>query len=603
MCGIIGYLGNKNCLNVIIDGLERLEYRGYDSAGIAYNKDGKVEIIKEKGKIANLKSKLDFKIESNLGIGHTRWATHGLPNIVNSHPHKVGKITIVHNGIIENYVELKKELEELGYKFKSDTDTEVACALLDHIYSETNSMEQTMAIFKDKAKGAYALGILCDDHMHHLYAVKKDSPLIIAIGDKEKYIASDVPAILKYTNKYIILDDGEFAKLNPEKVIVYDNNIEIIKKEIHTFEGNASSMDKNGYEHYMLKEINEEAEVIKATTLPYIEDGIDSLIKNIPNLTRFNKIEIIACGSAMHAGLIGKTLIEEYANVPVNVELASEYRYKKLFLDKKSLVIVISQSGETADTLAALKIAKSHGAYTLGIINVVGSSIARYSDYVLYTKAGSEIAVATTKAYSTQVAMLGLIALNLAYHNKTMTKDEINEVISEIRKLPTNIQSVLNEQPEYRKIAKKLYKHNDIFFIGRNVDYALAMEGSLKLKEISYINSQGYAAGELKHGTISLIDKGTPVFAIVTEKAIADKTISNIKECKARGADITFIVSEDLDVKDDFYNQKIVIPTNHKTIQSVLTVIPLQLIAYEIAKLRKCDIDKPKNLAKSVTVE
>ncbi|MBO5414793.1 MAG: glutamine--fructose-6-phosphate transaminase (isomerizing) [Bacilli bacterium] len=603
MCGIIGYLGNKNCLNVIIDGLERLEYRGYDSAGIAYNKDGKVEIIKEKGKIANLKSKLDFKIESNLGIGHTRWATHGQPNNVNSHPHKVGKITIVHNGIIENYVELKKELEELGYKFKSDTDTEVACALLDHIYSETNSMEQTMAIFKDKAKGAYALGILCDDHMHHLYAVKKDSPLIIAIGDKEKYIASDVPAILKYTNKYIILDDGEFAKLNPEKVIVYDNNIEIIKKEIHTFEGNASSMDKNGYEHYMLKEINEEAEVIKATTLPYIEDGIDSLIKNIPNLTRFNKIEIIACGSAMHAGLIGKTLIEEYANIPVNVELASEYRYKKLFLDKKSLVIVISQSGETADTLAALKIAKSHGAYTLGIINVVGSSIARYSDHVLYTKAGSEIAVATTKAYSTQVAMLGLIALNLAYHNKTMTKDEINEVISEIRKLPTNIQSVLNEQPEYRKIAKKLYKHNDIFFIGRNVDYALAMEGSLKLKEISYINSQGYAAGELKHGTISLIDKGTPVFAIVTEKAIADKTISNIKECKARGADITFIVSEDLDVKDDFYNQKIVIPTNHKTIQSVLTVIPLQLIAYEIAKLRKCDIDKPKNLAKSVTVE
>lgn len=603
MCGIIGYLGNKNCLNVIIDGLERLEYRGYDSAGIAYNKDGKVEIIKEKGKIANLKSKLDFKIESNLGIGHTRWATHGQPNNVNSHPHKVGKITIVHNGIIENYVELKRELEELGYKFKSDTDTEVACALLDHIYSETNSMEQTMAIFKDKAKGAYALGILCDDHMHHLYAVKKDSPLIIAIGDKEKYIASDVPAILKYTNKYIILDDGEFAKLNPEKVIVYDNNIEIVKKEIHTFEGNASSMDKNGYEHYMLKEINEEAEVIKATTLPYIEDGIDSLIKNIPNLTHFNKIEIIACGSAMHAGLIGKTLIEEYANIPVNVELASEYRYKKLFLDKKSLVIVISQSGETADTLAALKIAKSHGAYTLGIINVVGSSIARYSDHVLYTKAGSEIAVATTKAYSTQVAMLGLIALNLAYHNKTMTKDEINEVISEIRKLPTNIQSVLNEQPEYRKIAKKLYKHNDIFFIGRNVDYALAMEGSLKLKEISYINSQGYAAGELKHGTISLIDKGTPVFAIVTEKTIADKTISNIKECKARGADITFIVSEELDVKDDFYNQKIVIPTNHKTIQSVLTVIPLQLIAYEIAKLRKCDIDKPKNLAKSVTVE
>ena len=603
MCGIIGYVGDKRCLQVIIDGLERLEYRGYDSAGIAFVKNDKLEIEKEKGKIANLKNKLNMKTEANLGIGHTRWATHGEPNYVNSHPHKVGKISIVHNGIIENYVELKKELIENGYVFKSSTDTEVACALLDHIYKETNSMEQAIAIFKERAIGAYALGIICDDHLHHLYAVKKDSPLIIAIGNEENYIASDVPAILKYTNKYIILDDGEFAKMSNQRVIVYDRNADIVKKDIKTFEGSSNVIDKNGYDHYMLKEIYEEPEIIKATALPYIENGITSLKENMPDFSKYKRIDIVACGSAMHAGMVGKSVIEEFANIPTNVEVASEYRYKKLFLNKETLVIVVSQSGETADSLAALKIAKEAGADTLGIINVVGSTISRNADMVLYTKAGAEIAVATTKAYSSQITILALIAMNIAICNGSMCDKEANDIISCIRKLPTNIQSALNEHDEYKEIAKKLYKHNDIFFIGRNTDYALAMEGSLKLKEISYINSQSYPAGELKHGTISLIDKGTPVIAIVTEAKIADKTISNIKECKSRGANVTLIVTEDLDVNDNFYDQKVIIPKTSKLVQAVLTVVPLQLISYEIAKYRKCDIDKPKNLAKSVTVE
>jgi glucosamine--fructose-6-phosphate aminotransferase (isomerizing) len=603
MCGIIGYVGDKRCLQVVIDGLERLEYRGYDSAGIAYVKDGKLEIEKEKGKIANLKEKLDFSIQSNLGIGHTRWATHGEPNYINSHPHKVGRISIVHNGIIENYMELRKELTEMGYEFKSTTDTEVACALLDHIYNETDSIEQTIAIFKEKAIGAYALGIICDDDLNHLYAVKKDSPLIIAIGDKENYIASDVPAILKYTNKYIVLDDGEFAKINSDKVIVYDKNAEIIKKDIKIFEGSSNVAEKNGYEHYMLKEIYEQPDVIKATALPYIENGLESLKANMPNFSKYERIDIVACGSAMHAGMVGKSIIEEFANIPVNVEVASEYRYKRLFLNNKVLVIVISQSGETADTLAAIKVAKDAGSDTLGIINVIGSTISRHADMVLYTKAGTEIAVATTKAYSTQIILLALIAINIAVTNNSMNEYDAEEIISSIRKLPTNIQSILNEHETYKKIADKLYKHNDIFFIGRGIDYAISMEGSLKLKEISYTNSQSYPAGELKHGTISLIEEGTPVISIVTEENIADKTISNIKECTSRGADVTLLITENLNSDENFYNQKILIPKTSKLVQAVLAVIPLQLLSYEIAKNRGCDIDKPKNLAKSVTVE
>ena len=603
MCGIIGYVGKKNnALDVIIEGLLRLEYRGYDSAGIAYVKDGLLNIEKEKGKIANLKEKLDFNDKSNLGIGHTRWATHGEPNYVNSHPHKVGKISIVHNGIIENYSELKEELIEKGYEFKSSTDTEVACALLDYIYSETNSIEQTIAIFKEKARGAYALGIIVDDDYNHLYAVKKDSPLIIACGDNENYIASDVPAILKYTNKYIVLNDGEFAKISADKILVYDENADLRKVEVKEFKGDSNAVEKNGYDHFMLKEIYEQPEVIKATTLPYIEKGIESLIDNMPDFSKYKKIDIVACGSAYHAGLVGKTLIEEFANIPVTVDIASEYRYKKLFLDEETLVIVVSQSGETADTLAALKIAKEHGSDTLGIINVVESSIARAAHQVLYTKAGAEIAVATTKAYSSQIALLSLIALNIA-NNKTMKQEEVFEVLKGIRALPTQMQSVLNEREHYKEIAEKIYNHDSIFFIGRDIDYALSMEGSLKLKEISYINSQAYAAGELKHGTISLIEEGTPVIALVTEEKIAEKTISNIKEVKARGAKVILVASENINISGDFYDELILVPDANKLIKPMLTVIPLQMLSYEIAKLRGCDIDKPKNLAKSVTVE
>ena len=603
MCGIIGYVGKKNnALDVIIEGLLRLEYRGYDSAGIAYVKDGLLNIEKEKGKIANLKEKLDFNDKSNLGIGHTRWATHGEPNYVNSHPHKVGKISIVHNGIIENYSELKEELIEKGYEFKSSTDTEVACALLDYIYSETNSIEQTIAIFKEKARGAYALGIIVDDDYNHLYAVKKDSPLIIACGEDENYIASDVPAILKYTNKYIVLNDGEFAKISADKILVYDENADLRKVEVKEFKGDSNAVEKNGYDHFMLKEIYEQPEVIKATTLPYIEKGVDSLIDNMPDFSKYKKIDIVACGSAYHAGLVGKTLIEEFANIPVTVDIASEYRYKKLFLDEETLVIVVSQSGETADTLAALKIAKEHGSDTLGIINVVESSIARAAHQVLYTKAGAEIAVATTKAYSSQIALLSLIALYIA-NNKTMKQEEVLEVLKGIRALPTQMQSVLNEREHYKEIAEKIYDHDSIFFIGRDIDYALSMEGSLKLKEISYINSQAYAAGELKHGTISLIEEGTPVIALVTEEKIAEKTISNIKEVKARGAKVILVASENINISGDFYDELILVPDANKLIKPMLTVIPLQMLSYEIAKLRGCDIDKPKNLAKSVTVE
>ena len=604
MCGIIGYVGKNNALNVIIDGLERLEYRGYDSAGIAYlNSDGLLDIKKEKGKIKNLKETLDFDIKSSLGIGHTRWATHGEPNFVNSHPHKVGKITIVHNGIIENYMELKQELLKSGYSFKSNTDTEVACALLDKIYNETNSIEHTISIFRKKARGAYALGIIVDDDYNHLYAVKKDSPLIIALGDKENYIASDVPAILKYTNKYITIEDGEFAKISSDKVLVYDNNADLKKYEVKTFSGNSNDVMKNGYDHYMLKEIYEQPEVIKKTTLPIIEKDLESLVNNMPDFSKYKKIDIVACGSAYHAGLVGKNLIEEYANVPVNVDIASEYRYKKLFIDKDTLVIVVSQSGETADTLAALNIAKTHGCDVMGIINVVESSIARKSDIVMYTKAGAEIAVATTKAYSCQIALLSLIALNIAYKNKEIDKSKALEVLKSIRCLPTNMQSVLNEFDEYKKIANKIYNNDKIFYIGRDIDYALSMEGSLKLKEISYINSQCYAAGELKHGTISLIDEGTPVIALVTNEKMAEKTISNIKEVKARGAYVILVATDNINTDGDYYDEKIVVPCTNKFVQPILTIIPLQMLSYEIARLRGCDIDKPKNLAKSVTVE
>ena len=601
MCGIVGYVGKKNnALQVLIEGLENLEYRGYDSAGVAFLNKDKIDIIKKQGKIKNLKQSLP-DLNTNIGIGHTRWATHGVANETNSHPHKCGKMTIVHNGIIENYEEIKRSLINSGYKFKTETDTEVACALIDNIYSEVKDITKTIEIFQKKVRGSYAIGLVCDDDYENLYAIKKNSPLIIAHGENENYIASDMPAILKFTKNFIALNDGDFAKISANDIKVFNKDGIEINKELKSFEGDLSSIDKNGYEHYMQKEIMEQPEVIKKTMNEYLTNNLDNLFKNMPDFSKYQKIHIVACGSAMHAGLVGKSLIEEYANVPVDVEIASEFRYKKLFLDENSLVIAVSQSGETADTLAAVEIAKKNNADTLGIINVVGSSIARESDLVLYTKAGNEIAVATTKAYSAQTALLSLIALNIG--QKNISKTELKELLESIKKLPAQMEILLNKDKKYQEIAETIYNKEDIFFIGRDIDYAIAMEGSLKLKEISYIHSEAYPAGELKHGTISLIEEGTPVISIVTNKNIAEKTISNIKEVKSRGAEVILLTNSECDVDSDFYNKKIVIPTTHKLIQPLLTILPLQKISYEVAKLRGADIDQPKNLAKSVTVE
>ena len=597
MCGIVGYIGKKNAIEILINGLEKLEYRGYDSAGIAFLTDD-IKILKNKGKIKNLKNKINFDEKSTLGIGHTRRATHGEANEINAHPHQVGKITLVHNGIIENYEEIKKELINKGYTFKTETDSEVGCALLDFLYQKNQNMIKSIEEFKTIVKGSYALGIICSDDKDTLYTVKNASPLIIGVGDNENFIASDVPAILKYTNKYITLDDLEFAKITKDKIECYDKKNKVIKKDIKIFSGDAMDIEKNGYEHFMLKEIHEEPSVIKKTFDKYIDNN--KIGDKIPDLSKYKKITIVACGSAYHAGLIGKNLIENYANIPVDVEIASEYRYKKHFFNEKELVIVVSQSGETADTLASLKLAKENKIDTLGIINVKESSIARESDIVLYTEAGNEIAVATTKAYSTQVALFSLISLTIANKNNLLNKDEIIEILKEIKLLPNKIEQLINNDI-YQKIAEEIYKDDDIFFLGRGIDYAIALEGSLKLKEISYIHSEAYAAGELKHGTISLIDKDTPVIAIITDNNIKDKTISNVKEVKARGAKTILISNENLD--NSCFDKKVIIPSIHPLLQPLLTVIPLQLIAYEVAKLRDCDIDKPKNLAKSVTVE
>ncbi len=627
MCGIIGYVGkNRKAQEVLINGLESLEYRGYDSAGIATVVDNKLTITKEKGKLANLEKMLE-KSEANLGIGHTRWATNGEANQVNSHPHQQGKITIVHNGIIENAGELAKQLIEKGVIFKSETDTEVAAALLNDLYCKTNDINKTLIEFQKMVRGAYALGIIVDGDYDNLYAIRKDSPLIIALGENENYIASDVPAIIKYTNKYIELNNGDFAKIQADKIVCYDLNGREIEKETNEFPIEDYDITKNGYEHIMLKEIHEQPTVIKNTISPYLEDGIDSLIKNMPDFSKYNKIIITACGSAMHAGLVGKYMIEEFADIPVDVEIASEFRYKKVFIDDKSLVIGVSQSGETADTLKAIEKAKEKGADTLGIISKKGSTIARNVDCTLYTNSGIEVAVATTKAYSAQVALLSLVALNIANHKNNISNAEIKEILQAVKELPIQMDTLLNKEhcEQYKNIANTLYNHNDIFYIGRGIDYALCMEGSLKLKEISYIHSEAYAAGELKHGTISLIEpnktainlktqsimnlSGTPVIGVITDDKIAEKTFNNLEETRARGSQNYIITTEKLNetfsTNENYnnYYSKIIIPNTHKLFQPLLTVLPLQLIAYETANFKGEEIDKPRNLAKSVTVE
>lgn len=580
MCGIIGYVGEKRfSIDVIIDGLKHLEYRGYDSAGIAYVKDNNVVIEREVGRISNLESVLK-KDTSHIGIGHTRWATHGKPTKENAHPHKVGNITLVHNGIIDNFMELKSTLMSEDYTFKSDTDTEVAAAYIDSLYKENNDMIKSLSICVNKFLGSYAFGIINELETDVLYALRKDSPLIIGVGENENFIASDVPSILKYTNKYIDIENDKIVKITKDKVTVYDKNCNIINKEISVFEGNANLVEKNGYETYMLKEIHEEAEVIKKTS----EASIDFD-------TKYDEIDIVACGSAYHAGLVGKYMIEKLCNIKVNVCIASEYQYDKHFYKGKTLVIAISQSGETADTKKCVNIANDMGVDTLGIVNVKGSSIARICKHVIYTLAGPEIAVATTKAYLAQITTLILLAVK---NSKEMVNTE------DLQKLPYYIETLINK--DYTSLANMLYTKDDIYFIGRGIDYALCMEGSLKLKEISYIHSEAYAAGELKHGTISLISEGTPVIVVATSDELYLKTISNAKEVKARGAYVILVTDKEV-INEGVYDELISIPKVTEELRPILTIIPLQLISYEVAKLRGNDIDKPKNLAKSVTVE
>lgn len=581
MCGIIGYVGEKRfSIDVIIDGLKHLEYRGYDSAGIAYVKDNNVVIEREVGRISNLESVLK-KDTSHIGIGHTRWATHGKPTRENAHPHKVGNITLVHNGIIDNFMELKSVLMSEGYTFKSDTDTEVAAAYIDFLYKENNDMIKSLSICVSKFLGSYAFGIINELETDVLYALRKDSPLIIGVGENENFIASDVPSILKYTNKYIDIENDEIVKITKDEVTVYDKNYNIINKEISVFDGDANLVEKNGYETYMLKEIHEEAEVIKKTS----EASIDF------DITKYDEIDIVACGSAYHAGLVGKYMIEKLCNIKVNVCIASEYQYDKYFYKGKILVIAISQSGETADTKKCVNIANDMGVDTLGIVNVKGSSIARICKHVIYTLAGPEIAVATTKAYLAQITTLILLAVK-------NSKEKINT--EDLQKLPYYIETLINK--DYTSLANMLYTKDDIYFIGRGIDYALCMEGSLKLKEISYIHSEAYAAGELKHGTISLISEGTPVIVVATSDELYLKTISNAKEVKARGAYVILVTDKEV-INEGVYDELISIPKVTEELRPILTIIPLQLISYEVAKLKGNDIDKPKNLAKSVTVE
>ena len=581
MCGIIGYVGEKRfSIDVIIDGLKHLEYRGYDSAGIAYVKDNNVVIEREVGRISNLENVLK-KDTSHIGIGHTRWATHGKPTKENAHPHKVGNITLVHNGIIDNFMELKSTLMSEGYTFKSDTDTEVAAAYIDSLYKENNDMIKSLSICVNKFLGSYAFGIINELETDVLYALRKDSPLIIGVGENENFIASDVPSILKYTNKYIDIENDEIVKITKDEVTVYDKNCNIINKEISVFEGDANLVEKNGYETYMLKEIHEEAEVIKKTS----ESSIDF------DITKYDEIDIVACGSAYHAGLVGKYMIEKLCNIKVNVCIASEYQYDKHFYKGKTLVIAISQSGETADTKKCVNIANDMGVDTLGIVNVKGSSIARICKHVIYTLAGPEIAVATTKAYLAQITTLILLAVK-------NSKEKINA--EDLQKLPYYIETLINK--DYTSLANMLMTKDDIYFIGRGIDYALCMEGSLKLKEISYIHSEAYAAGELKHGTISLISEGTPVIVVATSDELYLKTISNAKEVKARGAYVILVTDKEV-INEGVYDELISIPKVTEELRPILTIIPLQLISYEVAKLKGNDIDKPKNLAKSVTVE
>ena len=588
MCGIASYAGDKNVIKTIMTGLKSLEYRGYDSSGIAYMKNGKINIIKKEGPIKNLDKILDYDDETNIGISHTRWATHGGATDINAHPHRQGRITLVHNGIIENYNELREGLIEKGYVFNTETDTEVAAGIIDDLYNEEGDMLKALNKATYVLKGSYAFNIINDDYPDTIFGIRKDSPLIVGTSNEGNILASDIPAIIHVTNKYIILNNYDIVVLTKDNIKYYDRDLNEIHKDIKIFNGDSEEISKNGYDHYMLKEINEEGEVVKRILSLYTKDN---KVGDIFNIKKYKSIDIVACGSAAFAGYIGKYYIEKYANIRTNVHYASEYRYQKNFFDKDTLVILISQSGETADTLAAMKLANEHDIDTLSIVNRRDSSIARESKYVIYTPAGIEIAVATTKAYLAQVIILILLAIK----NSSMEEEGIRE----LKLLPNIITKYINDF-NYKEIAKLVSDKKNVFYLGRGIDYYLALEGSLKLKEISYIHSEAFPAGELKHGSISLIDENFGVIAIVLDKSISDKTISNLKEVSSRGAEVIAITNID---KDDFSTHKILLDNHSEFLTPLTAIIPMQLLAYNTALIKGYDIDKPRNLAKSVTVE
>ena len=611
MCGIVGYVGKEQAAPILLEGLSRLEYRGYDSAGICVSADGRLQLSKSKGRLQNLIEKTEngALLPGTLGIGHTRWATHGEPNDVNSHPHlsQGGKIALVHNGIIENYLELRQFLQAKGVKFASETDSEVVAQLLEFYYHETKSVFDALYMALHRIEGAYALGILCADEPDRIYAARKDAPLLLGFGEGCNFIASDVTALVKHTRTVAYMEDGEVAVLTRDSIRVFDAMEQEVQKERHFVDWEISAAEKGGYPHFMLKEIMEEPDAIRRTISPRLKGGriaLDDLTLTRQELEAFSRICIIACGSSYHVGVIGKYNIEKLARIPVEVTLASEFRYCDPLVDEKTLVLVISQSGETLDTMAAMREAKARGARVLSIVNVVGSSIARESDDVFYTWAGPEIAVATTKAFSTQLVLLDMIALYFADTLGRIAPERYQALVDEIPCLPEKMEAILQDCKSIQHFASQYFNHDSIFFIGRNLDYALGLEGSLKLKEISYIHSEAYASGELKHGTISLVEQGTLVVALSTYSPLFDKAMSNVVEVKARGAQVLALTTARHRAEMEKNADAILtIPETEDMFLPSLGVLPLQLFAYYMALQRGCDIDKPRNLAKSVTVE
>ena len=606
MCGIVGYVGRRSAQDVLLDGLEKLEYRGYDSAGVALALDGGIRVVKSKGRLTQLRQKLAAQAlaQSFCGIGHTRWATHGEPSDVNSHPHSTPRVSIVHNGIIENYGILKERLMAKGDTFESETDTEVLVKLIDSCYTgdPLRALQEALA----KVRGSYALAVLFRDRPDTIFAVKRESPLIVGWGEGENFVASDIPALLKYTRRYSVLEEGDMAVCTAEGIRFYNEFAEPVQRPVLTADWDMEAAEKGGYPHFMLKEINEQPTAITATVSPRVEDGMPDL--RIPQLTdevlrSIGTVHLVGCGTAMHAGMVGKAAIETLARVPAEVDIASEFRYRDPILNPNDLVIIISQSGETSDTLAALKLAKSRGVPVLAIVNVVGSSIARAADYVLYTYAGPEIAVASTKAYMVQLCVLYLFALRLAYARGRLSEAETRRYTAQLLRAPEIIKARLADCEQIKYLASRYMNTQSCFFIGRGFDYSLSLEGSLKLKEISYVHSDAYAAGELKHGTISLITDGVPVIALATQKQVYEKTISNAKETRSRGARVLLFTTKNAVVPEGVADAVVRLDDYEDLLMPLQLIVPLQLFAYYMAVLRGCDVDKPRNLAKSVTVE